>query len=183
MARPRNPLKEQEMKALLTQEYLRCMLDYNPDTGILMRKAADPNLPYLTNRPFGCTDSNGYVKVMLNRFHTYAHILIWVFVYGQWPEGEIDHIDQNPSNNRLCNLREVTTAVQQKNVKKSTRNQTGYVGVSLCPNNIKRYKSTTTVNKKSYHHGYFYTPEEANAARQQWIQDHPEAGFTENHGK
>lgn len=56
------------------------------------------------------SDDSKYIryttKLMDN--HILIHRLIWFIVYGEWPKQQIDHIDGNPSNNSILNLRDVS---------------------------------------------------------------------------
>ncbi|EJO31270.1 hypothetical protein QWC_12623 [Achromobacter marplatensis] len=60
------------------------------------------------------------------------HRLAWLYHYGQWPKGQIDHIDGDRQNNRLHNLRDVSVAKNQQNrIRPTRRNTTGFIGVSF----------------------------------------------------
>lgn len=59
----------------------------------------------------------------------YAHRLAWFLYYGVWPKYQIDHINHNRDDNRLENLREVSSQDQNKNRAMSDRNTSGCVGV------------------------------------------------------
>ena len=62
----------------------------------------------------GTIRATGYIAVSVNRTLYLAHRLIWMWHNGDIPEGfQIDHIDRNPSNNNIENLRIVT---QQENM-------------------------------------------------------------------
>ena len=64
----------------------------------------------------GSIDSRGYVVLKINDKTYRAHRIIWAMVYGEWPD-IIDHIDGNPTNNRLSNLRNVTSKDNARNRK------------------------------------------------------------------
>src|SRR3546814_1788886 len=53
-----------------------------------------------------------------------AHRVAWAIHYGEWPNGQIDHINGDPSDNRIANLRDVSALENARNAKldrKSTR--------------------------------------------------------------
>jgi malate synthase len=47
--------------------------------------------------------------------------LVWFITYGKFPDGVIDHLDGDPSNNRIENLRDVPQRVNMQNRKKFNR--------------------------------------------------------------
>lgn len=59
----------------------------------------------------------GYIAVGIDYHRYYAHRLVWLYMFGTMPKRTIDHINGNPSDNRLCNLRECSHADNQKNQK------------------------------------------------------------------
>jgi hypothetical protein len=66
------------------------------------------------------------------RYKTYkAHRLAWLYVYGEEPKEDIDHIDGDTSNNRIENLREVAHSTNMKNKHKYVSNTSGTTGVYL----------------------------------------------------
>ena len=70
------------------------------------------------NRRAGCLDSEGYRIIGFKRKYYKAHRLAWFYTYGKWPEEEIDHINCNSDDNRICNLREATTGQNRQNARK-----------------------------------------------------------------
>ena len=86
-----------------------------------------------------------------------------VTVNGRWPIDQIDHIDNNRSNNRISNLREANNHQQNCNTRLTKRNSSGYKGVSW-DKNLKKWRSEIRVNYKKIHLGYYKTPEEAHEA-------------------
>lgn len=90
---------------MLTQEQLKELYNYEESTGELIVKVKRAGRP--SNR---APNSNGYHVMMINHKKYYAHRLIWLYVYGEWPtEGMVvDHIDMDRMNNRIENLRLLT---------------------------------------------------------------------------
>lgn len=72
--------------------------------------------------------NHGYVRVRLTCGVTFAHRIIFLMLNGYLPK-EIDHIDGNPSNNKIANLREATHAQNARNMKTNSRNTSGAKGV------------------------------------------------------
>ena len=112
----------------LTQEFLKELFTYCPDTGFLTRKKT---LTY--NAKAGdvvkTINAMGYVVLSVAGKKCTAHRLIWLYVHGTWPQHEIDHINGVRSDNRLCNLRDVSHQVNLNNLKIDKRNKYGCTGI------------------------------------------------------
>src|SRR5258708_38151349 len=88
------------------QEKLKSELHYDPLTGLFTR---------LNGKPAGCLHAGKgriyndlRVAVLRPRFQFRAHRLVWLYMTGEWPAGEIDHINGNGADNRWANLRVVS---------------------------------------------------------------------------
>lgn len=92
-----------------------------------------------------------------------VHRLVGMVFLGISDDQEVDHIDGNPFNNRLENLRVCTHAENGRNRKKQINNSTGYPGVSFHKRSGK-YQARIMINGKHKHLGLFETTEEAFAA-------------------
>ena len=68
---------------------------------------------------------------MVNKrpMYIYVHRAVWALVHGSWPKYQIDHIDRDPSNNRIENLRDVPGGVNQMN--RVASGSVPYLGVRL----------------------------------------------------
>ncbi|HFO7542632.1 TPA: HNH endonuclease signature motif containing protein [Escherichia coli] len=109
-----------------------------------------------------------------------AHRIIWEMHNGPIPEGyEIDHLDHDPSNNRLNNFRLVLGKENAKNRPKNKNNTSGYIGVYWDKEREKWY-SQIWVNYKCITLGRFDKMEDAIKARQE---AEIKYGFHPNHGK
>jgi hypothetical protein len=84
-------------------------------------------------------------------------------VYGKFPDGELDHRDGNPANNRLLNLRPATRPQNTANVRRSSRNTSGYKGVSYAKDK-RKWSAHIYARSRRYFLGYFATPEQAHEA-------------------
>jgi hypothetical protein len=105
---------------------------------------------------------NGYRKLKFCGKQYLTHRVAWLLHYGSWPIGDIDHIDGNPSNNRLDNLRDVSHSINLQNRKSATRkNKTGFLGVVKRKN---KYAAHITKNGKQVYLGLFETAEFAHQA-------------------
>ena len=167
----------------LTAEIARELLTYNPDTGKLFWKERPPKyfknpnsikrwntrwagkeaLTAITFSKYGhISRLNGFV---LNKSYS-THRIAWLMYYGEWPKNQIDHINQDPTDNRIENLRDVTNAENSKNRTLQKNNTTGYLGVSLYEyKGYKKYRARIRINSIDKHLGYYDTVEEAAAVR------------------
>ena len=136
--------------------WIRHNVRYDPLTGFLHWKIRAKGRMF--NRPIGCTDTKGYIKVQLNNVGNYAHRVGWLLHTGSWPVNEIDHINRLPYDNSFDNLRDVTVSQNQMNRGLMATNTTGVQGASLTP--YGKYK----VTKQGKFLGNFDTKEEARAA-------------------
>ena len=103
-------------------------LEYYPATGIF-RWLKSPQGRVKEGDEAGTINNRGYVKIGFNRKSYAAHRLAWFYMYGDWPEHEIDHINGVNDDNRIKNLRDVTHPVNNKNAKKYITNTSGYPGI------------------------------------------------------
>ena len=113
----------------------------------------------------GCVDRrNGYVVIRLHGRLYMAHRLAWLYRTGKWPTHPIDHRDGRKGNNAFGNLRDVTNAVNQQNLRSAKRNNSaGLLGVVLSEGRKPRAYITTPDGRRRAI-GSFSTPAEAHAA-------------------
>jgi hypothetical protein len=83
--------------------------------------------------------------------------------HNQWPEGEIDHVNGNPSDNRLENLRIANRFENMKNIKKPVTNKSGLKGVSWHEKGNK-WQAHIRCDGKNHYLGLFQTAELAHEA-------------------
>jgi hypothetical protein len=138
----------------LTQARLKEVLHYDPDTGSFRwflhagtRRAG---------QPAGNKAPKRYVQIQIDGGKHYAHRLAWLYVYGNWPDGELDHVNGTKADNRIANLRQATRQQQRANSRTSGKYRKG---VYL----TKQGKWAAKISK-TYHLGPFNSENEANRA-------------------
>ena len=114
---------------MITQEELKKLFNYNPETGLFTRLKSK-HRPDRIGEIAGTTNSKGYIKLKINGNVYSAHRLAWLYMYGKLPENEIDHTNRIKDDNRICNLRDVTSRGNNFNKGTERRNISGVTGVT-----------------------------------------------------
>jgi hypothetical protein len=141
-------------------EAIRKYLRYEPTTGDLWWTAKAP--VKVANKKANAKDPLGYICLKINGHMLKGHRLAWFFVYGDFPKAHIDHINGNPSDNRIENLRDVSRFINMQNEKKARfHNSSGFLGVS--PNGS-GWRAEIRILGKKKNLGTFATPQQAHEA-------------------
>lgn len=146
----------------ISQELLLALFNYDPETGIFTRKLTTGTKAKKGDIA-GVLNDNGYIDISINTRAYRAHRLAWLYCFDELPEEQIDHIDNDRTNNRLDNLRLATNLQNSYNKGVSKLNTTGYKGVSL-DKRCNRYRAYISVEGKQKSLGYYSTAEEASQA-------------------
>lgn len=144
-----------------TFEQVKEILAYDPEMGVLTWIRPKIN-QIKTGTPAGRLQNFGYRQITLLGRTYVAHRVAWLLYTGRWPRTQIDHINCDPNDNRISNLREASPSQNKANSRKNKNNTTGYKGVRLIKNN--RYRAEIMYNRKRISLGYFDTPEEGHSA-------------------
>ena len=147
----------------LTAEHLRSILHYSPETGIFTRKISTAHRVKVGDAA-GCPRGDGYLQIAVLSRRYLVHRLAWLYVYGVWPEDQLDHVNRVRTDNRISNLREVTNKQNHQNKSKSSNNTSGHPGV-VWHKRASKWQAQIMHNYKLIHLGYFSILEEAIAAR------------------
>lgn len=140
---------------------LRELLLYDPRSGEFFYRVRTTNSVCVGDIA-GTIHRTGYRMICIDRRKYLAHRLVWLYVNGEWPRHQVDHIDGDKLNNRITNLRDVSVTVNQQNQRKAgRRNKTGFLGVTL---NGGRFKATIVIDGKQKYLGSYAKPEIAHAA-------------------
>lgn len=123
------------MKRKATIEELREALNYNPETGIITNRI--PRGKCRVGQESGALRDDGYKVLGIKWIQYQYHRVAWALFHGAWPDGEIDHINGIPGDNRICNLREASSSENKQNRRISSVNTSGQKGVSWVANRSK----------------------------------------------
>lgn len=146
---------------MLSRERLVDLISYEPITGIFTWRVAPRGVK--PGKPCGHLTAHGYLTIRIDKRPYYAHRLAWLYMTGEWPSAEVDHINRNSADNRWANLR---SADRRGNVANRTRrrdNRSGHKGVYLARSG--RFTAQVRINGKAVHLGTFDTAAEATAKR------------------
>lgn len=147
---------------MLTAERLREVLSYDPETGVFRRR-----FTRAANAPAGelvrGSKQRGYLRTSVDGVEYKMHRLAWLYLYGEWPSGIVDHVDGNKTNNRAANLREATLSQNKGNSRIHANNTSGAKGVNRSHG---KWRARIQVNGKWHALGVYNTVEAASNAYQ-----------------
>jgi len=112
----------------LTYDRLKEVLFYDQNTGIFLWKYSKQSR--FVGEIAGSKNNKGYRSISIDGVLYKEHRLAWFYVYGKWPENEIDHINRIKIDNKISNLREVTKSQNRQNINVKKNNKSGCRGVS-----------------------------------------------------
>ena len=128
---------------------LRANYYLKPDEGRFYRKRDDrPVKGYLRDKKDRYMRMDFYINGIL--VHCYYHHAVWLYNYGDLPE-MLDHIDGDPTNNRISNLRAVTSRENNLNsvYQWKPNKYTGVPGV--CMDSLKGKTVSVRIRDKLFH--------------------------------
>ena len=145
----------------LTTEYLKEIFDYHNGNLIWRVDKGRSKKGSIA----GSKDSKGYLQIKLNQKPYRLHRLVWLWHGKQLPE-QLDHIDRNPLNNKIENLREATASQNQWNTSKCD----GGVSFHKASN---KWRARIKIHNKEIYLGVYSNYQEAKqvrdeAARRRW---------------
>jgi len=146
--------------------YRLCHNYFKYDDGKLIRikKVASRGIK---GQEAGYIAKNGYRLVSVNYKRLYEHRIIFLMHHKYLPKF-IDHIDKNPTNNRIDNLRECTLSQNGFNSSAKIGGTSKFKGVNwLKPN--RKWRARVKHNKKEIHLGLFDDPIEGAKAYDKYI--------------
>lgn len=133
---------------MLTADRAQELFSYDPSTGVLTRRVTSGG--YRAGSTAGHLKGNGYLRVSADR-RTYAvHRIAWLLMTGEWPNGDVDHIDMDRQNNAWANLRECSRSENMHN----TRAKSGIKGVSW-DRVTRKWRASAHIHGKSMNLGRY----------------------------
>lgn len=163
---------------MLTQAELKEQLYYDPLSGIFTWLTDSSKGGFKAGRICNCTDVHGYIQININGSPKKAHRLAWLYMTGEFPKGQIDHINHIRTDNRFSNLRVVNNQENHQNRPMQKNNTSGFVGVYLYKRTGK-YLAYIQKNGIKIHLGIFHNIDDAILARKNANIEH---GFSDLHG-
>lgn len=161
---------------MITQARLKEILRYDPSTGVFTWRVSKGRAK--AGSVAGTFDAGGYRLIMVDGKRYKAHRLAFIYIEGNLPPDKVDHISQNPADNRWRNLRPATQSENMRNATRYTNNTSGFTGVYWHKQRGK-WHVTAKIDGKSNYLGLFDCLLDAVAAR---IRFNRENGFHPNHG-
>ena len=150
----------------LTPELLREHLHYDPSTGAFTWLLPHKNIKVGdVAGHLGKGKQGGYIHIGLFKTVYGAHRLAWLYTYGEWPNGVIDHIDRSRANNRITNLRDATRTINARNLAGAYSTSTSKILGVYYDKRYSHWLANISVNKKRKYLGAFNSIEAARAAR------------------
>jgi len=147
---------------MLTQEELKNRLSYDRETGLFFW--VRPRKRVKKGDKAGC-NSHGYIVIRIDGVGYQAHRLAWLWEYGEFPSMEIDHINRDRKDNRISNLRLVSSRENKQNARAKKTNKSGFVGVCFDARRNKFKAEIRDGDGRKVFLGRFDTLEEAVFAR------------------
>lgn len=146
---------------MLTADELKALLSYEPETGDFTWKIRRGRTA-LAGSKAGFLRADGYMQIKVCGRAYLSHRLAWLYMTGEWPQFEIDHINGGLVDNRWANLRDVDHRVNTQNRRRAhSNNKSGLIGASPHKH---YFRAKIAVNGKTHSLGLYKTAAEAHAA-------------------
>lgn len=144
----------------ITLDALKRAVSYNPEVGVFYWKHARGRVS--AGAVAGHIGHDHRRRLTIDKKHILASRAAWLYMTGAFPAGEIDHKNGNKLDDRICNLRDVTRALNQQNLRSANRRSTsGLLGVL---SSRSRFRARIHIDGRDVGLGTFDTAQEAHEA-------------------
>ena len=166
----------EEKQSDTQKDLILSRLKYNPLTGEIVRRTLLKNGKFKETK---CTsiDRDGYLQVRCKHLYT-QHRIAWFLYHGEFPNGDIDHINHCRTDNRMGNIRCVSRSDNNLNIKIRGNNTSGFNGV-YWHKSAGKWCAEGRINNKKIYLGVHENKISAIKAR---VEFNKRNGFHENHG-
>ncbi len=160
---------------IISQSQLKSLIAYNKNTGVFIWLPRDRS-HFRTDSTFnswrsrfawsvaGSISQKGYRTINIEGYHYKAHRLAWMYIYGEWPEQQIDHVNHIRDDNRISNLRAATNRENSINRSISSSSSSGFYGINF-EKDSQKWRVRINHGGKRVHIGRFSSKDEAIKAR------------------
>lgn len=163
----------------LTAARLKELIEYDPLTGDFWWRVTVGPMAMAGSRA-GTRKKGSRSQIRVDGIIYKSHRLAWLYMTGEWPTHQVDHMDGDPSNNKWDNLRSVTNTINNRNKSLNYKNKTGVAGVCLDPSKRKPTWCAYIKDGKKIHLGAFDNFLDAVCARKS---AEMKLGYHQNHGR
>lgn len=172
-------IKDLEKERVITQQFIKELLNYDSETGIFTWAKSKGTAKKGKEAGWEATPKGkSYRVIMINGKGYFSHRLAWLYVYGYFPDNDIDHINGAGLDNRIINLRDVSESENLRNRRIPLNNKSGVIGVSW-EKLVSKWRADISINGKKTCLGFFDELDEAAKTRKDAEIKH---GYHENHG-
>lgn len=148
----------------ITAARVRELLHYDPATGIFTHRIARRGLRYRIGEIAGrISEEDGGRRIGLEGRRYWGNQIAWLYVTGEWPSSDVDHINGMRSDDRFANLRIATRSENLANARRPKHNTSGLKGANWHAK-AGKWRATIKKNRIPIHIGYFDSAAEAHSA-------------------
>lgn len=165
-------MKKKNKEEYMSFDYANTLWRYDPESGIIYWKNIHSRVSHKISPSgeAGTKDSSGRGYIIHKKARYLSYRIAWLLFYGRWPDKNIDHINGDPSDNRIINLRNVSLSDNMQNMK--GHRQGRWIGARYCPHTSKSkpwtavapLKYLNRTSKKQKFIGTFKTEQQAGIA-------------------
>lgn len=148
----------------LAHDRLQQFLNYDPETGVFTRRIASGTAK--AGDVAGAISKSRYLLISIDNEQYLAHRLAWFYMHGFWPPAHTDHINGDPTDNRIANLRLASAAENGRNRGRPRDNTSGVKGV-YWSRKRRKWIAQIAIGSRVLNLGGFDNIDAARAARQQ----------------